>query len=99
MALTAAQTRRLQEVEDEIAQIEQRLRVSHGLGDSHSSQGISASFSDNREWRAALSTLRRLRDQLIALRDGEPIPPAPGVVLSDYRPTFSGPGCGVSIYP
>jgi hypothetical protein len=86
MALTAAETRRLQEVLAEIAQIEQRLAVSHGLGDSHSSQGISATFNENQKWRGQLSILRRLRDQLEAKDAGEPIPPAPGVTVSIYRP-------------
>lgn len=94
MALTARQTRRLQEVSDEIGQIERRLAVGHGLGDSHSSQGISASYNDNLEWRNRLSTLRQIRDQLEALRDGEPIPPAPGVTVSFYQPTNAfGEGC------
>lgn len=89
MALTAAQTRRLQEVQDEICQLENRLRVSHGLGDSHSSQGLSATFNDNIKWRNQLSNLRRLRDQLEAIRDGLPLPPPPGVTVTRYVPTCS----------
>lgn len=89
MALTAAQTRKLQEVQDEICQIENRLRVGHGLGDSHSSQGLSATFNDNLKWRGQLSSLRALRDKLEAIRDGTPLPPAPGVTVSRYVPTCS----------
>ena len=87
MALTAAETRRLQEVRDEIDQIEARLRVAHGLGDSHSSQGISATFNDNPQWRNRLSILRRIRDQLEAKQQGDDIPPPPGVTYSYYRAT------------
>lgn len=95
MALTAAETRRLQEVTDEISQLENRLRVSHGLGDSHSSQGLSATFSDNPSWRNRLSLLRSIRDQLEAKRDGDPVPGAAGINVSRYVPTSSaGTGCG-----
>ena len=89
MSLTAAQTRRLQEVQDEICQLEQRLRVSHGLGDSHSSQGVTATFNDNPQWRNRLSLLRNIRDQLEALQAGEVLPAPPGVNLSYYRPEGS----------
>lgn len=87
MALTAAETRRLAEVTAEITQIEQRLAVSHGLGDSHSSQGISATFSDNAQWRNRLSLLRAVRDQLEAKQAGEAIPAPMGVNVSSYWPT------------
>lgn len=87
MSLTTRQTRRLQEVRDEICQLEQRLRVSHGLGDSHSSQGISATFNDNPQWRNRLSLLRTVRDQLEALQAGETLPPVPGVTVTRYIPT------------
>jgi len=87
VALTARQTRRLQEVRDEICQIEQRLAVSHGLGDSHSSQGVSATFNDNAQWRNRLSLLRNVRDALEALQAGECAPPAPGVTVTHYIPT------------
>lgn len=71
----------------EISQIEHRLAVSHGLGDSHSSQGISASFNDNAQWRNRLGQLRQLRDKLEALQAGERLPPAPGVTVTRYVPT------------
>lgn len=87
MPLTRNESRRLQEVIDEIQQVESRLRVSHGIGDSSSSQGISTSFSDNPQWRNRLSILRVLRNQLEAKDAGEPIPSAPGVTVSCYVPT------------
>jgi hypothetical protein len=86
MPLTAAQTRRLAEVRCEIDQIEHRLGTSHALGDSHTSQGISATFNDNQRWRNRLSVLRGLRDRLEAVENGEEIPPPPGMNLSYYRP-------------
>lgn len=86
MALTTAQTRRLAEVRAEIDQIEHRLGVSHALGDSHSSQGISATFNDNARWRSRLSILRGIRDRLEAVDAGEDVPPPPGTNLSYYQP-------------
>lgn len=86
MAMTTLETRRLAEIRTEIEQIEHRLGTSHALGDSHSSQGISATFNDNDRWRRRLSLLRGLRDQIEAKEAGEAIPPAPGVNLSYYRP-------------
>ena len=84
MALTAQQTRRLAEIEEEIRQIENRLAVSHGLGDSHSAQGISTSFNDNPRWRNRLTLLRRMREQYEAINADETIPAAPGRNLSNY---------------
>lgn len=89
MALSARETRRLAEVTDEISQIENRLRVSHGLGDSHSSQGLSATFNDNAQWRNRLSLLRSVRDALEAKQAGECPPPAPGVTVTRYIPTVA----------
>lgn len=86
MALTPAEQTRLDEVEAEISQIESRLAVSHGLGDSHSSQGVSANFSENFRWRQQLSCLRAVRDRLIAKQTGDAAPPKPGVTLSNYWP-------------
>jgi hypothetical protein len=84
MALTAQQTRRLAEIDEEIGQIENRLAVSHGLGDSHSAQGISTSFNDNPRWRNRLTLLRRMREQYEAINADEEIPAAPGRNLSNY---------------
>lgn len=86
MALTPAEQTRLDEVETEISQIENRLSVAHGLGDSHGSQGVNASFSDNMRWRQMLGQLRYLRDKLIAKQTGAAIPAKPGLNLSDYSP-------------
>lgn len=91
MSLTARETENLHEIETEIAQIEHRLSAAHGLGDSHSSQGVSANFTDLRYWRSALTQLRRRRDQLEAKRDGQPIPPAAGVTVSRYIQTGATP--------
>lgn len=85
--LTAAETRRLSETLAEIDQIEHRLGVSHALGDSSSSQGISTTYNENQRWRNRLSLLRSIRDQLEAKQAGETALPAPGVLLSYYRPT------------
>ena len=87
MALTASQTRRLAEIEEEIAQVSNRLAVSHGLGDSHSAQGISSTFNDNPRWRNRLTLLRRMREQYEAIATGDDIPPPPGVNQSYYFPT------------
>jgi hypothetical protein len=86
MALTAQEQRRLAETRAEIDQIEHRLGASHALGDSHSSQGISSTFNDNARWRTRLGLLRAVRERLEAKQAGEPLPPAPGVNLSYYRP-------------
>lgn len=86
MALTTHETRRLAEIEQEIAQIENRLAVSHGLGDSHSAQGISTSFSDNPRWRNRLTLLRRMREQYEAKAADETMPPIPGRNVSNYIP-------------
>ena len=89
MPLNAADTRRLDEITNEICQIEQRLAVGHGLGDSHSSQGISATFNNNTEWRNRLSLLRNMRNRLEAVRDNLPLPPIAGTNLSTYLPTVA----------
>lgn len=86
MALTALESLRLRDLETEICQIENRLAVSHGLGDSHSSQGLSATFNDNAQWRNRLSLLRAARDRLKSKQSGEDLPPPPGLTLSDYSP-------------
>lgn len=97
MSLTAAQTQKLQETEARICQFEQIIAVTSGLGASHSSQGVSASFSDTQIKMAMsqLPNLRNLRDKLIAIRDGTPIPPAPGITVSRYIPTLTNNGYGV----
>jgi hypothetical protein len=97
--LTAAQTQKLQETEQRICQFEQIIAVTSGLGSSHSSQGLSASFSDT-QIRMAISMLpilKNLRDKLIAMRDDMPLPSAPGVTISRYQPTstFNSYGYGV----
>lgn len=86
MALTASQTRRLAEIEEEIQQVSNRLAVSHGLGDSHSAQGISSTFNDNPRWRNRLTLLRRMREQYEAIAAGDDIPSPPGVNQSYYLP-------------
>jgi hypothetical protein len=88
MALTASQTRRLADIETSIAQCEHVLAVTTGVGSSHSSQGISSSFSDQQIRRAAseLPVLRRVREQYEAIAAGEAIPPPPGINLSNYIP-------------
>lgn len=85
--LTAAENRRLAEVLAEIDQIDHRLGVSHALGDSSSSQGISTTYNDNASWRNRLSILRSIRDLLEAKQEGKQPPLPPGVLLSYYRPT------------
>jgi hypothetical protein len=86
MPLTSYEQMRLDEVQVEIAQIEARLAVVHGLGDTHSSQGVSASFTDTMRWRQQLSNLRSLRNKLVAKQNGERLPPRPGANLSYYSP-------------
>jgi hypothetical protein len=87
MPLTVRESLKLQEIQAEISQIENRLAVSHGLGDSHSSQGLNASFSENMRWRSALSTLRAARDRLLMKEAGETHERVPGVNISNYWPT------------
>ena len=89
MSLTAAQTQKLQETEQRICQFEGIIAVTSGLGASHSSQGVSASFSDTQIKMAMsmLPNLKNLRDKLVAMRDGTPLPPAPGVTVTRYEPT------------
>lgn len=87
MALTPIEQQRLDDILAEISQIESRLAVAHGLGDSHSSQGVSATFSDNMQWRKQLSYLRAARDRLVAKQTGDVIPAKPGLNLSNYCPT------------
>jgi len=89
MALTTEETLRLAEVTVEITQLENRLNVSHALGDNHSAQGISTSFSNNPEWRNRLTLLRSVRNRLNAIDAGTPLPPPPGVNLSFYSPADS----------
>jgi hypothetical protein len=86
MALTASQSVRLAEIEEEIGQIQNRLAVSHGLGDSHSSQGVSATFNDNPRWRNKLTLLRRMREQYLAIAAADEIPAPSGINLSNYVP-------------
>ncbi len=78
--------KRLTEVETEISQIEGRLALAHGLGDSNSAQGITSTFSDNKYWTSRLDRLRALRDRLEAQISGEPIGGDPSVTLSVFIP-------------
>lgn len=74
MALNTNQTRELEEISTEIAQLVHRLTVSNGLGDNHSSGGISTSFANNLEWQKRLTLLRKRRNQLEGIRDGTALP-------------------------
>lgn len=86
MALTARQQTELDEVNAEIAQLQHRLGVSHGLGDASTVQGTSASFSDNMNWQKRLDLLRRRRNQLEDLASGvTPSTAGLGVLLSRWR--------------
>lgn len=88
MALTAAQTTRLFEVETTIAQLENILAVTSGLGSSHSAQGMSNTFSDTqiKMANAKLPQLRRIREQLNAIDADQEIPPPAGTNYSNYLP-------------
>lgn len=85
--LTDRQTRRLAEIEAEIAQVKTRLGRSHALGDSSASQGISMTYSDQRYWQSRLDRLLVQRDQLLDLQAGVTTMQQPAVNLSYYRPT------------
>lgn len=85
MALTTRQTAELARIEEEIADIESRFKVSHGLGDTHTAQGMTTQFIGQEYWDRKLSTLRRRRDQLEDIRDGNPVS-QPGVTASDFYP-------------
>jgi len=89
MALTAQQTRQLKRAEDDLAECDYVIKVTTGLGAASSSQGVSASYSSEQIKRAhsMRPVLRRFVDSLEALRDGEPLPPAPGVTVTRYVPT------------
>lgn len=83
--LTELQTAELLRLKGELAQLDARLSASHLGGDSQSSQGISATWTDNRYWQRRADHLRMRIRQLEALRDGEPLPAPPGVTLVHYR--------------
>jgi len=86
MALTARQQTELAEVTAEIAQLQHRLGVSHGLGDASTVQGTSASFSDNMNWQKRLEALRRRRNQLEDLAVGIiPSTAGLGILFSRWR--------------
>jgi hypothetical protein len=87
MALTASQQRRLDEVRSEIDQLDHRIAVAHGLGDSSSVQGTTASFTDVPGWTKRRDQLRRLRDNLEAIEAGDPPPANTGILLSRWRST------------
>ena len=86
MALNTYQTRELEEVTQEIAQLEHRLKVSNGLGDNHSSNGGSFGFANNIEWTKRLSLLRMRRNQLEGWRDrvSDNLAPSLGISTVNY---------------
>lgn len=88
MALTQQEQARLDQIEADIARFANIVAVTSGLGASASSQGISNSFTDT-QIKMAFSMLPRLRaarDRLLAIQDNIPLPPKPGVTLSNYSP-------------
>jgi len=84
MALTDRQTRQLTEMTTEIAQLEHRLGYSNALGDNSSGGGITSGFANNIQWQSRLNLLRRRRDQLEAMRDGECLPRSANVGILGY---------------
>lgn len=65
-------TRKLTEINTEIALIEERIVCAHKLGDSSSAQGISQTYGNVLEWQKRLDVLRRNRDKIeIALNSGK----------------------------
>lgn len=85
MPLTAAQTRQLNEINEEIALIEKRLKRSHALGDSSNAGGISISYSDNQNWVRRLGRLRAQRNILEQLDSGSGVSRASlGITTINY---------------
>ena len=84
--INANQIRELAEITTELAQLDHRLAVSNGLGDSHSSGGISTSFSNNLEYIKRRNLLRKRRNQLEAMRDGTSLPSMAelGITTANY---------------
>lgn len=78
--------RRLEEINSELTQIDNRLAVSHGLGDSNSAQGISQTYNDNKYWTARRDALRRERDSIEARLAGESTPSNPFINQGVFRP-------------
>lgn len=78
--------RRLEEITAELSQIDHRLAVAHGLGDSNSTQGISQTYSDNKYWTSRRDALRRERDTLEARLAGEIAPQSPYINQGVFRP-------------
>ena len=78
--------RRLDEINAELSQIDHRLAVAHGLGDSNSAQGISQTYSDNKYWTSRRDALRRERDTLEARLAGEIAPQSPFINQGVFKP-------------
>lgn len=76
---------RLHQINLEIEQLENRMAVIHGLGDSSSAQGISHDFRQNEIWRKRLDYLRAARRQIERFIRGDSVS-APGLTLTDYHP-------------
>lgn len=82
---------RILELSEEIDQLNQRLAFAHGLGDSSSSQGSSASFAGNMDWTKRRDKLRRTKEYMVALAaylSGETTirPRAPhGILVTNWR--------------
>jgi hypothetical protein len=83
MALSARQRRQLDDARVEVEQLSARIATAHGLGDSSSTLGTSYTYSASLEYvTRRRDQLRSLVDRLEALDAGEPLPPAPGILLS-----------------
>lgn len=83
--------KRLERAKSDLAEIENRLRLAHGLGDSNRAGGIDASFSNTLQWQAKRDSLRNQVDHwedVIAALDGNGnLPTSPlGVTLGDFFP-------------
>lgn len=78
--------RRLNEINSELEQLDYRLSVAHGLGDSNSTQGISTSYNDNKYWTARRDALRRERNKLESMLAGESGDSVPFINQGVFRP-------------
>lgn len=79
MAITLSKAQRyLERYQSDLDQVEQRLSVAHGLGDTHGAQGTTATFSDTLKWQKERDRLRGLvdywQDYVDAIENGTPLP-------------------------
>ncbi len=90
MTRTEAIQRMLEETNDEIQLLVDRMSIAHTNGDNNTINGISYTFNNNIEWSKRLNQLRIKRNKLELLLDGVDVKRETGVFVVDFVNTEKG---------